>query len=229
MAFDPNQHMMNLKGKSYLPVAARLAWLREQHPDAHVITDLREHEPGYALFMATVTLPDGGGSATGWGSETVKDFPDYLEKAETKALGRALAALGFGTLHASELDEGGAVADSPVERRPTSASAGAPIQALAASNLAPTPPLMAGSTTEQRAGFLKSMHEIGVSAAVAMDMVRHVSGLTFEEAERGHLLKVWRAAGAGTLQQVDGRWHVAEPPSAEEAPMLATELAAAMR
>ena len=76
-----------------------------------------EHEQGaYALFRAAITIPNGG-SATGWGSETVEDFGDYLEKAETKSLGRALAALGYGTLHALELDEGDSVADSPIERR----------------------------------------------------------------------------------------------------------------
>ncbi|HKG29607.1 MAG TPA: hypothetical protein VKB01_10775, partial [Thermomicrobiales bacterium] len=34
--------------------------------------------------------------ATGYGSETASDFPDFIEKAETKAIGRALNALGYG-------------------------------------------------------------------------------------------------------------------------------------
>lgn len=117
MAFDPKPYFLRLKGKDYLPVAARLAWLREEHPEAHSTTELLQHDRGsYALFRATITIPNGG-SATGWGSETVEDFGDYLEKAETKALGRAVAALGYGTLHALELDEGDSVADTPIAPR----------------------------------------------------------------------------------------------------------------
>src|SRR5262249_18348122 len=52
-----------------------------------------------------------------YGSEAVKDFADYAEKASTKSLGRALLALGYGTAFASEMDEGERVVDSPVERR----------------------------------------------------------------------------------------------------------------
>lgn len=135
--FNPKDHLIKLKGKDYLPVAARLAWLREQHPDTAITTDLRQHDEnvGYALFLATAKIPLGG-SATGWGSETRSDFGDYLEKAETKAIGRALAALGFGTLWALELDEGGSIADSPVEARRSSAAANAPIPPLPAANLA---------------------------------------------------------------------------------------------
>ena len=39
-------------------------------------------------------------------------------KAATKATGRALAALGYGTAFAPELDEEERVVDSPVEKRP---------------------------------------------------------------------------------------------------------------
>jgi hypothetical protein len=48
-----------------------------------------------AIFKATVSVPSGG-KATGYGSETAGDFPDFIEKAETKAIGRALNALGYG-------------------------------------------------------------------------------------------------------------------------------------
>jgi hypothetical protein len=46
-----------------------------------------------AVIQATVTIP-GGGKTTRWGSDDARDFGDYLEKAETKAIGRAFAALG---------------------------------------------------------------------------------------------------------------------------------------
>ncbi len=94
--FDASKYLTNLRGKEYLEVKWRLLWLRTQHPDATIETELVKHDAGLALFRARVGVP-GGGSATGWGSETFDDFGDFIEKAETKALGRALAALGFGT------------------------------------------------------------------------------------------------------------------------------------
>ena len=95
--FNPNDYIMKLQGKEYLPVQARLLWLRTMHPDATLQTELLEFKNGeYALFKATITIP-GRGSATGHGSEDPKGFRDYIEKAETKAIGRALGALGFGT------------------------------------------------------------------------------------------------------------------------------------
>lgn len=114
--FDPRPHLMKYKGRDYLEAKWRLVWLRAEHPDARIVTELIERGDKAALFRACVTLPSGG-SATGWGSETQDDFGDFLEKAETKALGRALAALGYGTQFAVELDEGDSVADSPVERK----------------------------------------------------------------------------------------------------------------
>ena len=113
--FDPSRHLTDLRGKQYLEVKWRLVWLRDVHPDASIMTEMLSHDADEAVFRASVSLKDGG-SATGYGAETRTDFGDYLEKAETKALGRALAALGFGTQFCEDFDEGGAVTDSPVER-----------------------------------------------------------------------------------------------------------------
>ena len=46
-------------------------------------------------------------------------FPDYIEKAETGAIGRALAMCGYGTLQAPEFDEQDRLADAPIEKRKT--------------------------------------------------------------------------------------------------------------
>jgi len=95
--FEPAKYLVNLNGKGeYLEVKWRLLWLRTEHPDAIIETELVKLEDRDAVFKARVSIP-GGGSATGWGSESAGDFRDFLEKAETKAIGRALAALGFGT------------------------------------------------------------------------------------------------------------------------------------
>lgn len=144
--FNPNSHIIQLKSqqgpKDYLPVAWRLVWFREQCPEGTITTELldlaRSEEcetevsvwndatkrydkvkkvaKGVAVFRATVT--DGkGASATGTKTENAACFPDYLEKAETGSIGRALAALGFGTqFTGDELDEGDRLADSPVTR-----------------------------------------------------------------------------------------------------------------
>ncbi len=103
--FDPTQYLSKFNGKDYLEVKWRILWLRSEHPDARVATEIVQHneEAGFALFRAEVELP-GGGRSTGWGSETVRDFHDYIEAAETKALGRALASLGYGTQFCQDFD-----------------------------------------------------------------------------------------------------------------------------
>lgn len=115
--FDASRYLTKLNGRDYLEVKWRLLWLRTEHPEAAIATELVRLEDGLALFRAKVTIP-GGGEATGWGSETKDDFGDYIEKAETKALGRALAALGYGTQFCEDFDfhreDRGKVVDSPV-------------------------------------------------------------------------------------------------------------------
>ncbi len=124
--FDASRYLSRLNGKDYLEVKWRLLWLRTEHPDATIQTELATHEAGLALFRAQVALP-AGGRATGWGSETAGDFVDYIEKAETKALGRALAALGYGTQFCEDFDfrrdDQGPVVDAPVEPPPAARQA----------------------------------------------------------------------------------------------------------
>lgn len=101
--FDASKYLTDLNGRDYLEVKWRLLWLRTEHPDAVIETELVKHGAGLALFRARVAVP-GAGVATGWGSETADDFEDFIEKAETKALGRALAALGYGTQFCEDFD-----------------------------------------------------------------------------------------------------------------------------
>ncbi len=116
-AFDSSKYLTKVNGSDYLEVKWRLVWLRETHPDAQIETEMVQLDRNFAVFRAKVSLP-GGGSATGWGSEGLDDFRDYIEKAETKALGRALAALGFGTQFCPDFDFGasaGRVVDAPID------------------------------------------------------------------------------------------------------------------
>jgi hypothetical protein len=106
-AFDPAQHLTKIKGQDYLETRWRIAWFRDLHPDGIIETEPFSIASGTAVFRARVTTTDGA-SATGYGSCTVDEFPDgWVEKAETKALGRALAALGFGTQFCDDLNDGG--------------------------------------------------------------------------------------------------------------------------
>jgi hypothetical protein len=124
--FDPTRYLTRVNGSEYLEVKWRLVWLRDRHPDATLETELISHVDNTAIFRAQVQIP-GAGAATGWGSESAGDFRDYLEKAETKAIGRSLAALGFGTQFCPDHEFGaanGRVVDAPVKAaRSTRASA----------------------------------------------------------------------------------------------------------
>jgi hypothetical protein len=145
--FNPNNHLIQIKNKQgsadYLPVAWRLVWFRSLCPEGLIETEIvhldldketeeeafvwnaetRRNEKviktdrGLAIVRATVR--DGkGGVATGTKMEKAASFGDWLEKAETGAIGRALAALGYGTQFTDdELDELPRIVDAPVERK----------------------------------------------------------------------------------------------------------------
>lgn len=117
-SFDPTKFLSRVNGNEYLEVKWRLVWLRDRDPDAQIETEMVVMNPDIAICRAVITLTTGG-RATGHGSETPNDFKDHYEKAETKAMGRALAALGFGTQFAPDHDFGqgsGRVVDAPVSR-----------------------------------------------------------------------------------------------------------------
>lgn len=147
--FNPNEHLIQIKGRGgsadYLPVQWRLVWFRSLCPDGTIETEIvhldldRETEeesyvwnsetrrsekvikraPGFVVFRAIVK--DGrGGIAIGTKSEKAASFGDFIEKAETGSIGRALAALGYGTqFTGDEFDEQHRIVDAPVERRTT--------------------------------------------------------------------------------------------------------------
>jgi hypothetical protein len=124
--FDPRSHLISIKTKQgdqpYLQVAWRLAWFRLDCPDGTISTELVHFDPdretveeafvwndqtkrkervlktalGFCVFKATITTGKGA-SATAYKSEKAASFPDFMEKCETGAIGRALAMLGYGT------------------------------------------------------------------------------------------------------------------------------------
>ncbi len=129
--FTPGDFTIDLKGKEYLPVAARVKWFRTIHPKGSIETQeicVELDRPfvkgsgkvnGYARFHATVRDADGRILGQGTKTENAANFFDFVEKAETGAIGRALASAGFGTELDPDLDEG-RVVDAPRERRASS-------------------------------------------------------------------------------------------------------------
>lgn len=110
--------LINLKGKEYLPVAQRIVWFREEFPLGRIETHCLLWDGEKAHFQAEIFVPTQSGQyvklADGNKVEHKKDFPDYAEKAQTAAIGRALALCGFGTQFcADELDEQNRLADTP--------------------------------------------------------------------------------------------------------------------
>ena len=144
--FNPNDHLMQIKNRNgsadYLPVQWRLVWFRSLCPEGVIETEMVHFDPnreteeegytwnnetrrservmkranGFVVFRAIIT--DGkGGKATATKSEKAASFSDYVEKAETGAIGRALAMLGFGTqFTGDDFDEQHRIVDAPVDR-----------------------------------------------------------------------------------------------------------------
>lgn len=108
--------LMNIKGKPYLQVAHRLVWFREDHPDWTIKTDIERIEGNAAIGFAEIIDAKGTVIATAHKYEDSKGFPDFIEKAETGAIGRALALCGYGTQFAPEFDEESRLVDSPVQK-----------------------------------------------------------------------------------------------------------------
>lgn len=111
--------LVNLKGKDYLMVGHRLQWFNEIEKHFDISTEFLLVTDDQTICKAHVVVKDTEGNvlrqAQATKRETKKDFPDHTEKAETSAIGRALAILGYGTQFAlSDLDEGQRLADSPV-------------------------------------------------------------------------------------------------------------------
>jgi hypothetical protein len=131
--FDPTKYMLKLpKHKKvslgngqvrfekteadYLPVAARIAWFRKEHALWSIITEVEQLADKAVVMKTTIKDMFGTVIATARKKETEAGFPDYIEKAETGAIGRALAMCGYGTLQAPEFDEQDRLADAPVEK-----------------------------------------------------------------------------------------------------------------
>lgn len=118
--FNPTDHMTKLKGKDYLEVKWRVLWFRTKHPKGNIDTDVQVLSDSVAIVKAVIYDDDGTRLASGMATVRSADNARMswagrdVEKAETAAIGRALAHAGFGTQFTGE-DEGDFLADSSVE------------------------------------------------------------------------------------------------------------------
>jgi len=109
--FDPRPHLRQLEnGSHYLDVKWRLHWLRTEHPGASIETELVSLDGDLAVCKAVIHVPEGG-SATAHGSAS---GGSHVEQAESRAIGRALVALGYGAEFADEDHIQSRGADRPV-------------------------------------------------------------------------------------------------------------------
>lgn len=97
----PASSETKVKGQDYLEVAHRIAWMRGDYPAARVETSAHSISATGAVMKAVITLvSDDGvieGTGSGYGAVRSAEFENFIEKAETKAIGRALGSLGYGT------------------------------------------------------------------------------------------------------------------------------------
>ena len=105
-----------MRGKDYLEVKYRIVWFREEKPDWGIETELVDIQADSCLAKATIRNEAGRIMAQSHKFEDKAGFPDFKEKCETGAIGRALALLGYGTQFTDDLDEGKRIVDSPVSR-----------------------------------------------------------------------------------------------------------------
>lgn len=101
--------VVNIRGKEYRTVALRVELLRDEHPDWTVDTNVLEFAGDLILVRAEIRNEDGRIIAAGHAEEVRGrgsiNQTSALENAETSAVGRALAFLGYGGSEIASADE----------------------------------------------------------------------------------------------------------------------------
>jgi hypothetical protein len=91
--------IINIHGKDYQTVALRVTKLRNEHKDWSITTDILCADAESVLMKATVSDESGRVIGTGHAEEKRGkgiNAMSALENCETSAIGRALAACGYG-------------------------------------------------------------------------------------------------------------------------------------
>ena len=92
---------IEVKGKNYTCVAARISAFRELCPVGAISTEILSLADGVATMKTTITDENGKVLATGMAQEketsSYINKTSYIENCETSAVGRALGMLGIGS------------------------------------------------------------------------------------------------------------------------------------
>ncbi len=195
--------LRNLKGNDYLEVKWRLVWFREQHPDWGIETSFIEIGDKHSIARAVIVDSVGRVRATSHKREDASHFADHAEKAETGAIGRALALCGFGTQFAEELEEGERIVDAPVAKRP---SPGPSKTAALNTRLGFTPPAPTPPTSMPEPPHANYVRETIASLS---------AGSTIDRSELNALImdlhpKYIAIGGQDLVQVMQAKWKVSE-------------------
>lgn len=101
--------IVNIRGKQYETVALRVHKFREAKPTLSLVTEVLHRDVDCVVMKATIVDEQGRVLATGHAEEFRKaseiNRTSALENCETSAIGRALAAYGFGGTEFASADE----------------------------------------------------------------------------------------------------------------------------
>lgn len=89
----------------YKPVVERIKEFRAEHPNWSIITEIVEYGPDYAIFRAQIVTDSGTIVSTGTKRVTADRNPQFIESAETGAVGRALMMLGYDVRETEEEEQ----------------------------------------------------------------------------------------------------------------------------
>ena len=87
------------RGRAYLPVDERIYWFRYDHPNWTISTEIEYIAPdaNFVIIRAALLDEQGRVYATAHKGRSIDEGSDFIEKAETAAIGRALSLLGYST------------------------------------------------------------------------------------------------------------------------------------
>jgi hypothetical protein len=200
---------------AYVPVAERLEKFYQTYPEGRVTTSIVEHslESGFVLMRAEVyrASDDAAPAATGHAFEVRGDSfvnkTSYVENAETSAVGRALALLGF------EVKRGIASREEiqKTARMRTAGGADAGVSpaadAVGSAAAKPTPPppakdVEAAAAADVDGEILKTAEQLGYDAAKVRKWVNQkfkvAGGLeSLSPQDKREVLKIFRERAAG--------------------------------
>lgn len=104
-----NSGVVNIRGKEYQTVALRIHTFRETHYDWSIVTEVVHRDESSVVMKASILDETGRVRGTGYAEESRTSSQinrtSALENCETSAIGRALAACGFGGTEYASADE----------------------------------------------------------------------------------------------------------------------------